>query len=255
MTSSPARGPRPAAYEPLRATLTARLERRLRDLPWTVADVLDTLVPGTFAELSRHVRPYSMCSTARLRGLYRAVRHAVRKNVPGDLVECGTARGGSAALMALTLHRFGAHRRLWVFDTFEGLPPPSDADPDRALAEHLVGACRGELHEVEDLFRRLGIRDAATFVKGLFQETLPTAPVGAIAVLHLDGDWYESVMTCLEHLYHRVSPGGIVQIDDYGHWAGARKATQEFLGRHAPSVRLRYVDYTGRQFTRPAPPS
>jgi hypothetical protein len=75
--------------------------------------------------------------------------------------------------------------------------------------------------------------------------------VSPIAVLHLDGDWHDSVWTCFEQLYHRVSPGGIIQIDDYGHWAGARKATDTFLGRHAPGVRLRYVDYTGRQMTKP----
>lgn len=221
------------------------------DLPWKLADLLDLVVPGTFDELHRLAGPYSMASRARLRGLYRAVRSVVRRNVPGDVVECGTARGGSAALMGLALQRLGVRRRLWVFDTFEGLPPPSDADPDRAIAERFVGECQGDLQEVEDLFRLLGIHASTTFVKGLFQDTLPRTPVGAIAVLHLDGDWHDSVMTCFEHLYAHVSPGGVIQIDDYGHWAGARKATDAFLGRHAPGVRLRYVDYTGRQMTKP----
>ena len=225
---------------------------RPADVPWLLADWADRLVPGRFAELHRLVGPYSMASRARLRGLYRAVRRVVREGIPGDVVECGTARGGSAALMGLTLNRLRAERRLWVFDTFEGLPPPSDADPDRAIAQQFIGECRGDLEEVEGLFRSLGIRGATTFVKGLFQDTLPVTPIGSIAVLHLDGDWHDSVMSCFEHLYSRVSPGGIIQIDDYGHWAGARKATDAFLSRHAPGVRLRYVDYTGRQMTKPA---
>ena len=73
----------------------------------------------------------------------------------------------------------------------------------------------------------------------------------AIAVLHLDGDWYDSVKVCLEHFYDRVSPGGIIQIDDYGHWQGARKAVDEFMATRHITVPLRYLDYTGRQLVKP----
>jgi hypothetical protein len=145
----------------------------------------------------------------------------------------------------------GVERTLWVFDTFDGIPPPTHADPDYEIAVRYTGQFRGELDDVTSLFERLGILDKARLIKGRFEDTVPQSPVRAIAVLHVDGDWYESVKTCLEHLYDRVSSGGIVQIDDYGHWAGARKAVDEFLAARAISVPLQYLDYTGRQFVKP----
>lgn len=211
----------------------------------------DTVSRGEFARLYRLVRPYTMSSNARLRGLYSSVRHVVMTNTPGDVVECGTARGGSAALMGLTLNRLDSRRTLWVFDTFEGLPPPTLDDPDFETAKLYIGKCRGELDEVEALFQRLGILSSSRLVKGLFQKTLPACTVEKIAVLHIDGDWYESVRVCLDHLYDRVSPGGIIQIDDYGHWEGARKAVDEFLRQRAIDVPLRRLDYTGRQLIKP----
>ena len=181
----------------------------------------------------------------------RAVQHVVSKGIPGDVVECGSARGGSAALMGLTLKSLGAHRNLWLFDTFEGLPPPSAADPDHDIAELYTGAFRGGDDEVGALFERLGILEGTRMVKGLFQDTLPTAEVGAVAVLHLDGEWYESVRVCLEQLYDRVSPGGVIQFDDYGHWEGARRAVDEFLERRLIRAPLLRVDYTGRALVKP----
>jgi len=228
--------------------------RRLRDPSWLVSQFHEvgarawcSVSPEPFAQLYRVVRPYTMASTARLRGLYRAVEHVVSHNIPGDLVECGTAQGGSAALLGLTITRLGGRRRLWVFDTFEGLPPPSSADPDREIAELYVGSGRGDLENVRALFARTGILPDCTLVKGLFQETLPVADVSRIAVLHLDGDWYESIKVCLDYLYDRVSLGGVIQIDDYGHWAGARKAVDEFLRARTINAPLHRLDYTGRQ--------
>jgi hypothetical protein len=183
--------------------------------------------------------------------LYHAVRSVSERDIPGDVVECGTARGGSAALMGLTLKGLGADRQLWVFDTFQGLPPPTEADPDYRIAQLCAGGCLGELAEVTELFRSCGILSHTQLVQGLFQDTVPTADVQTIAVLHLDGDWYESIKVCLDHLYDRVQPGGVIQIDDYGHWEGARKAVDEFVAARSLPVRLRYLDYTGRQFVKP----
>lgn len=239
----------PTAYP----TLASRAWRRLHDLPWRFAALRDRVLPGLFAELLPVVQPYSMCSEARLRSLHRAVRSVVRRGVAGDLVECGAARGGSALLLALTAARLGQRRRTWVFDTFAGLPQPTLADPDYDEARRYVGTCRGELAELEALFAAAGVREQVVFVKGLFQDTLPVSPVGTIAVLHLDGDWYDSVRVCLDHLYARVAPGGVIQIDDYGHWAGARKAVDEFFERRGFRPRLRYVDYTGRTLRKPHP--
>jgi hypothetical protein len=234
------------------------LTRRLGSPDWFFSQARDAWLHlrdsysgSEFADLYRTVRPYTMSGNARLRGLYGAVRHVVAGKIPGAIVECGTARGGSAALMGLTLKRLADPRTLWVFDTFEGIPPPTADDPDEDIARLYTGQFRGDRAEVEGLFERLGILGQSRLVKGLFQDTVPTAEVTPIAVLHLDGDWYESVKVCLDHLYDRVSRGGVIQIDDYGHWEGARKAVDEFLRLRGISVTLRYLDYTGRQFIKP----
>lgn len=221
-----------------------------RDVPGLWRRFLDKLTGSEFRHYYSQARDYSLCSYERLRGLYEAVDRTIREGVPGDVVECGTARGGSAALMGLILAERRADRKVWLFDTFEGMPPPTKADPDYDRAVAFVGQCRGSLEEVQDLFRRLHLLDRAVFVKGLFEDTVPKTDVRPISVLHLDGDWYSSVKVCLDHLYERLSPGGVIQIDDYGHWEGARKAVNEFRtarGIHAP---LRYVDYTGRQWVK-----
>lgn len=216
-------------------------------------NVWDLVSPLEFSLLYRQVRPYTMCSNARLRALYLGVRHVVRQQVPGDLVECGCAKGGSAALMAMTLRRLEAQRTVWLFDTFEGLPAPTTKDPDYEIANLYTGDCVGTLEEVKRLFQQLSVADRVQFVKGLFQDSLPTAPIPQIALLHIDGDWYESVKACLENLYDKVVPGGIIQFDDYGYWKGARNAVDEFFetrGIHAP---LRRLDYSGRSFIKPLP--
>jgi predicted O-methyltransferase YrrM len=229
-------------------TTEGRISSQLRDI---VMHIHNSLASDAFARTYRTVRPYTMSGDARLRGLYQAVQHMAERKIPGAVVECGTARGGSAALLGLAMREFNARRPLWVFDTFEGIPPPTAADPDYEIAREYTGSFRGELADVTSLFEQLQILDDATLIKGRFEETVPRTDTGAIAVLHLDGDWYESVKVCLDHLYDRVSPGGIVQIDDYGHWEGARKAVDEFLAARRIAVTLRYLDYTGRQFVKP----
>lgn len=229
----------------MEADFLTRARNKVSDIPARLSDLRDRIAPGDFARLHNRVRPYTMLRAARLRALYNAVRYVVGRNIPGAVVECGTAAGGSAALMALTLKDLGASRDVWLFDTFEGLPAPTDDDPARA--REFVGTCRGELSQVKSLFYDFGL--SAHFVKGLFRNTLPEPDVERIAVLHVDGDWYESVRDCLVHLYDRVSPGGVIQIDDYGHWEGAGKAVDEFFrSRH---VHLRYVDYSARRIIKP----
>lgn len=224
------------------------LRSQARDL---ALDARVAVSRGEFATLYRAIRPYTMSGNARLRGLYRAVHGALDRDVPGDIVECGTARGGSAALMGLVLRQRDAARRLWVFDTFEGLPQPTAEDPDYDLATLYAGSCRGSLEEVTALFERLRIRDRSVLVKGLFQDTLPRSAVDPIAILHLDGDWYESVKVCLDALYDRVSSGGVIQIDDYGHWEGARRAVDGFMQDRGLRTELIELDYTGRQLVKP----
>ncbi|MPZ15241.1 MAG: hypothetical protein GEU73_12600 [Chloroflexi bacterium] len=205
-----------------------------------------------FAQLYRQVRDHTMCGYPRLKSLFDAVRYTNAQRIGGALVECGTARGGSAALMGLSAAMSGRPRTLWAFDTFDGLPPPTQEDPDFEVAVWFTGHCRGELQEVKEFFGRLGLTDRARLIQGLFADTLPATETGPIAVLHIDSDWYESVRLSLAHLYGRVTPGGVVQIDDYGRWTGTRRAVDEFLAEQQPTVRLQRVDYIARRWIKPA---
>lgn len=213
---------------------------------WAVRLMWDSISPSEFSSLYRQVRRYTMCSNARLHGLYRGVRYVVNNDIQGDLVECGCARGGSAALLGLTLRQMKAHRAIWLFDSFQGLPAPTREDPDFTIAELYTGTCVGTLEEVRRLFAELDIIEDTHFVEGLFQDTLARVSVPAIALLHLDGDWYESVKVCLDRLYDKVVPGGVIQFDDYGTWKGARKAVDEFIERRNIKTPLKRLDYAGR---------
>jgi predicted O-methyltransferase YrrM len=214
-------------------------------------DLTSSVSRSTFARALGLVREHTVVGPTRLAALYRVVREVASANIPGDLVECGVARGGSGALMALAARDARSDKSAWLFDTFEGLPLPSRADRDYELARRYAGRFRGEITDVRALFAQLGLDHRVHFTKGLFQDTLPRAPVPCIAVLHLDCDWYESVRVCLDHLYDRVAPGGVIQIDDYGHWLGARDAVDDFLRHRGIREQLRYVDYSARQLRKP----
>jgi O-methyltransferase len=141
-------------------------------------------------------------------------------------------------------------RQLWLYDTFDGLPAPDTLDG--AAAPAYIGTYRGTLDEVHRRLRHLGVPlDRTHFVPGLFEDTLPSAQVGSIALLHVDGDWYRSVRTTLECLYDRVAPGGFIVLDDYGYWPGCRLATDEFLEARGINVKLERIDAARRYFRKP----
>jgi Macrocin-O-methyltransferase (TylF) len=228
-------------------TVLGKIKRRILDIPWILRDARELLISSEFSRLYPLIRNHTMSSRPRLRALHMAVEYVCQLGIPGDIVECGTARGGSAALLGLTLKKRDRDRCLWVFDTFEGLPAPTNNDPDYDVARQYTGGCFGSIQEVNSFFGEIGILNQVKLVKGLFQQTLKDSHIGTIAVLHLDGDWYDSTMTCLNHLYDRIAPGGVVQIDDYGHWHGARKAVHDFFYERNIHINLKYIDYTGRQ--------
>ena len=216
----------------------------------------------------RRVRGNTMTSFERLATLWQQVRYLDRYGIAGALVECGTWRGGSVGMMAL------AHlateptptRTIHLFDSFEGLPEPTAKDGAKAAryaggritgALDTIDACSAPLEDNRALLEgEIGYPDALlTYPQGWFQETVPAAApsLGSIALLRLDGDWYESTVVCLEHLYPLVPPGGVVVIDDYGHWEGARRAVDEFVAALDEPVLLSHIDYTGRYWVRQVP--
>ena len=210
------------------------------------------------------VRPYTMTSPERIAAIIAAVTHLEQQRIPGAIVECGVWRGGSTMAAALTLLDLGQPSRdLHLFDTFSGMPPPTEADKshDNHSAEVLLAQdqpgtgiwCYADLADVKRNLASTAYPEGRVhFVQGKVEDTLPAAAPDKIAMLRLDTDWYESTRHELEHLYPRLQPGGIMIVDDYGHWQGARKAVDEFLAALPQAPFLHRIDYTGRLLVKPA---
>jgi len=203
-------------------------------------------------QLLFQVRNYTGLSVPRLTALYTLSREIDRLSVPGEVVECGVRNGGSAAVMAFVSQKSPLNRDVWLFDSFEGLPEPTMEDGNKALTEYHQGKCLGSVAKVGEIFQRLSVAESRVhIVPGWFEETFPSVKINDIALLHIDADWYESVKLCLKKFYPSVCPGGFIVLDDYGHWEGCRRATDEFLQNHNISVKLKKVDYAGHYFQKP----
>ncbi|HEX6747031.1 MAG TPA: TylF/MycF/NovP-related O-methyltransferase [Longimicrobium sp.] len=214
----------------------------------------------------RHVMPWTLVGIGGLEATWRLAKQMLDRGVPGDFVELGVARGGCAALMGGVLFRGGAAgegRRLWLFDSFEGLPDPTaedfrdgQSDTGDHVRPLVRGDCLGTLDEVKRLLlEQEGFpADRVRFVQGWFQDTVPVwrEKIGSIAVLRIDGDWYESTKVCLEGLYDLVSPGGAVIVDDYASCYGCERAVHEFLDARGLSVDIRLDGRGGCWFLKPA---
>lgn len=207
------------------------------------------------ARLIRMVKPrYTMVRNKNLLNLYRLAQAVNAAGVPGDFVECGVWNGGSSAMVNAGFRDSGRPRASWLFDSFEGLPPPGENDGPEERRHYFEGMNKGSIYRVRQIFTGLGLPlDRVRFVKGWFEETLPHAEVERIALIHIDADWYDSVLTVLERLYDRVSPGGYVVFDDYGYWEGCDRAAHDFLtARGLPLSLLKPVGSMGAYFQKPA---
>jgi hypothetical protein len=220
------------------------VRRILRQPRWLIDDLAPTrtelrrpliYLRGFAVWVQVRQQGFTMVGCRRGRTLYRLAAQVERDGVPGALVDCGVWNGGSTVLLAAA----AGERTVWAFDSFEGLPQPGDMDGDAAASWE--GSCVGREENVIEAFRRFAQPQQLRVVKGWFDDTLPwnAQAIGAIAVLHADGDWYESVRVTLESLYDSISPGGYVVVDDYSVWSGARQAVDEFRADRAIKAPLR----------------
>ena len=215
---------------------------------------------ATVATIKR-VRKHTMTSPARLNALIDATEHVVANRIPGAIVECGVWKGGSMMAVALTLQRLGAtDRELVLFDTFTGMtePTPEDADSPYdgyslyAMWKRRTNWIGVPAEEVRAAMLSTGYpADRITLVEGPVETTVPARAPEQIALLRLDTDWYASTKHEMEHLYPRLAPGGVLVLDDYGHYAGARRAVDEALAGRDEHLLLHRIDYTGRIAIRP----
>jgi hypothetical protein len=238
------------------------LTGRPAEAPAPAAARADDL-PADFLRLYERAEQFTMTSIERMYALYEACRYIGRAGLEGDVVECGVWRGGSSMMAALTLSDAGDERRLWLYDTFEGMPPPSERDVDHTGAsaastleqdERVAGASNtwawATIDDVQANMAATGYApERLTYVQGKVEDTIPGKVPERIALLRLDTDWYDSTRHELEHLYPRLVPGGVLIIDDYGHWEGARGAVDEYFAERP--VFLGRIDYTGRVLVKP----
>jgi hypothetical protein len=235
--------------------LTRSGYRVVKDAPQRPAPDLDAEVVEAMAA----VKPFTRVQSEGLVALWDAVRYVCRAEVPGAIVECGVWRGGAAMLAARALRAAGAQRDLWLYDTYEGMTPPSANDVrwDGTSAAEMLSTqnrdnpmstwCVADLDDVQaNLASTAYPADRIRYVVGKVEETLPAQAPTDIAVLRLDTDFYESTKAELEHLMPRVSPGGVLLLDDYGYWQGARKAVDDYLAETGARLLLHRVGWTGR---------
>ena len=259
--------------------LLERFGRRvvLQDVknPKDLNDADVDIIKYEYFDIIRQVLPYTLTTPARLFVLIEAVKYVINNNIEGDIVECGVWKGGSMMAAALALLEMNAtDRDLYLYDTFKGMTKPSEEDVticgDTAHEDYLHRVkrkapevypytlkrddkrdmsnwCYSSLEEVrKNMFSLRYPRDRIFFIQGRVEDTIPHHVPAGISILRLDTDFYESTKHELEHLFPRVSQGGVLIIDDYGHWLGQKKAVDEYIQEHRTTIFLNRVDFSCR---------
>lgn len=204
-------------------------------------------------------KPFTMTSTDRQMALINSIEYIVKKKIPGAFIECGVWRGGSSMISAITLQSLGStDREIYLFDTFQGMTEPTanDIGYDSESAKEKLNKekkntgiwCYASLNDVKQNMKSTNYpSEKIIYVEGPVEKTITKKfPDKKIALLRLDTDWYESTKHELNYLFPLVSEGGIIIIDDYGHWRGAKLAVDEYLQEHNINCYIHRIDYTGR---------
>jgi O-methyltransferase len=201
-------------------------------------------------EIVESVKPYTLTGEERIAALMNAVRYITENKIRGNIAECGVWRGGSMMAVARALLSHGdSSRHLYLYDTFEGMPEPTEHDKSlngesakSLLDRDPVGTgiwCLASIEDVRANILSTGYpEEKVHFIKGKVEETLPSILPDQLALLRLDTDWYESTKHELIHLFPLLDSRGLLIIDDYGHWQGARKATDEYFSEHKLNLYL-----------------
>ena len=192
---------------------------------------------------------HSMIGFKRMRSLRLMCEEVLRRDIPGDFIETGVWRGGACIMMRAVLKAYNVtNRRIFVCDSFEGLPAPNAVDYPVDAGDILSSydALKVSQETVEANFNQYGLLDEQVhFVKGWFKDTLHSLPSHQYAIVRLDGDMYESTIQALNALYGFLSPSGFLIVDDYGVTPMCSTAVHDFRTKHAISEEIRPIDWTG----------
>ena len=219
-------------------------------------------INNNFIEEYKMIEPYTATSIERVYALKSAITYIIKNKIKGDFVECGVWKGGSCMLMAKTLVNEGEkERKIWMYDTFDGMTEPTDDDCE--IETNISGSdllkntpkntdkfnmwAYAPLEMVKKNMKKTMLSEERIhFVEGKVENTLSKVKPQNIALLRLDTDWYESTKCELEQLYPLLSIGGVLIVDDYGHFSGAKKAVDEYFSKTNVKPLMNRIDYSGR---------
>lgn len=213
----------------------------------------------TEEKLIKMTLKYSMTSIPSIWTLIKSTKYILKNNIPGDFVECGIWKGGNVILIKKLLFNLKKSRKIFCYDTFEGLTEPDSRDEpwhnryntkevwEKKNKKNHNDWCYSSYDSVLNNFKKeLKNFREIKLIKGKVEDTLKIKKnlPKKISLLRLDTDWYKSTKVELEKLYPLLAKGGILLIDDYGHWKGARKATDEYFKNS--KILMSRIDYTCR---------
>jgi predicted O-methyltransferase YrrM len=226
---------------------------------------VDIFSDKDFMLLYDQCKDYTMTTIERMYSLYQSMNYILKNNIEGNFVECGVWKGGSSMLIALMLQKQQMNnRKLYLYDTFEGMSEPSEFDKTFSgqSAEVLLTKekkeiqssvwCYSSLDEVKlNLYSTGFAKENIIFIKGKVEDTIKDNLPGNLSLLRLDTDWYESTKIELELLYPLLQNNGVLIIDDFGHWDGAKRAVVEYFEKIKLNPFLFRIDFTGRLMIKP----
>lgn len=246
------------------------VKKILKSRGYSVIDLKNTSkrYPVEFTKFDKEIFDYilnnqlTMVSNERLISTILSAKYILENDIPGDFIECGVWRGGNSIAMKFLLEEYNSHKKLYLFDTFKGMTEPTNNDiriNDNTNAfqkfkdsekKDFNEWCYSPIEEVKENFKRAGLNfKNLKFIQGPVEDTLKNKEniPSEISLLRLDTDWYESTEIGMRILFPKLSQNGLLLLDDYGHWGGAKKAVDEYFDLGNNKIINFYVDYTGRQ--------
>lgn len=217
-------------------------------------------IENEFINIYQKAKNYSTTSLERMYSSFKAIQYILKNRISGDIVECGVGQGGIMMLCALTMLKMNnTKKKLYLYDTYEGMSEPTDKDIRsydnlpamdkwKNLQEKKINKWSYfPLEEVKKNLHSTGYpREKLIFIKGKVEDTIPDIIPDKISILRLDTDWYESTYHELCYLFPKLSEGGVIIIDDYGHWKGSREAVDKYFNENNTKILLNRIDNTGR---------
>lgn len=249
----------------MKVSTKAALQSLLNRFGYRITAVSRTGLPEVekmdpeFVRIFEDCKPYTMTSPERMYAVYQATRYVIDAGIPGDIVECGVWRGGCAMIAADVLKQRNSDKKIFMYDTYEGMAKPTDKDVEISSNRPATDKwndyasksdttwCYASIEEVSNNMKKTGYDSTKiSLIKGKVEDTIPGTMPEKISILRLDTDWYDSSYHELVHLFPRLSKGGVLLLDDYGQWSGARDATDAYFKENGIVMLLDRVDFSGR---------